>query len=148
MRKNIANAEDAVLWLRWLKTEIREPFILEMITNMDGRTHHSVEYAQKRPLQPSELELLKKIAMYFVVEPHIACSGFNFGITLFAHPSYPTLPLEWVISITGEDLPEGMNKQFDGAWEELSPLSHNANNLKNLVRYGMQPTREKSYYDY
>jgi len=148
MKNNIKSVGQAIKWLRWLKTEIREPFILEMTTNMDGRTHHCLAYYEKRPLQPDELTLLKEIAHYFVIEPHNACMGFNFGITLFVQPSFPTMPLEWVITITGADLPDGMSKQFDNAWVELSPLSHNRNNMKALLAFGKDLPREKSYYEY
>lgn len=104
----------------------------------------------KRELTIDEFNKIKAIAEEheFIVHPHNAGMGFNFSITFYAPPTYPGLPLEDILSIEGHHLPVGMDQTFNGAWAELSPLSHNKKNELLLEMFGLGPLRERKYYDY
>lgn len=103
--------------------------------------------ASERKLTIEEWEKLLIIAPQFVVEPHSAQCGFNFGITLW-HEANSIDGLKVLFTLGGEQLPEDMGRTFNSAWDALSPLSHCKTNENRLAHYRMNKPREKSFYDY
>lgn len=79
-----------------------------------------------------------------ICAPHNACMGFNFGVAFYAAPTYPGLPPEFLLELTGEHF----DLRFKDAWARLSPLTHNDANAARLALFGFRELREESYYDY
>ncbi len=103
-------------------------------------------YTERREITVDELKRFKRTVrrLQLIVEPVNACMGFNFGVNVYRGPSYPGLPPEPVVSITGHHL----GTPFEKTWKILSPLSHSPENEARLRLYGFEPLREKSCYDY
>jgi hypothetical protein len=136
-------------FLRKLNEEIWHFFQDEFRPNLSGNRIPYTASRKKRKMSQDEFERFKLSVVGLVVVPHNAGMGFNFGITVYDHSPVSGIPLqEPLITVEGGHLPEGMNPRFAGAWEALSPLSHNPENEKFLAYYGLEPLQNQGHYAY
>lgn len=142
-----APPEEAVLWLQVLRRKTTK-----IVWFDDCRDGFFKGTECTRCLTVEEFTHFCEVAPHFIVEPTIAEGGFSFGISLYIeHPAIcPGIDpeCEYVITISGEYLPEEIGQRFEHAWKVLSPLSHCDANREKLSRNGREPPREKSYYEY
>ncbi len=136
-----------ISWLAALREKISTVSSRIFRPNISGKPYKYDVYIRTRSLTLEEWEHFLEIAPLFVVEPHNAECGFNFGIRLW-HPANNIEKPEPIFSISGEYLPESMGQRFESAWHALSPLSHNPKNEAMLLRHGFNPLQEKGSYDY
>jgi hypothetical protein len=143
-----ADTTEARTWLLALKQDISKVEHGITRTNMDGREHRTSWCEAKRQVTKKELARVKELAKLFIVEPMSSGCGFNFGVFFYEHPPVPGVKPEPVFFIDGKYLPGENGQRFEGAWKELSPLSHNKENKRLLKHYGMGEALEKSHYQY
>ena len=88
--------------------------------------------------------------MHAVVQHRLAvsmintCMGFNCGIDIYEPPTYPGLPPEHLIRITGDHF----STKFEQTWERLYPLVNNQDNANLLEFCNLPPLKDRVYYEY
>ncbi len=104
----------------------------------------------KRRMTPEEWKSVQATIVEhdLLCVPHNAGMGFNFGMALYEHPTYPGLDPEFVIDLEGHHLPEPLGTKFDDAWDAYSPFTHDEANGMQLERLGFAPLHGKAHYEY
>jgi hypothetical protein len=141
--------------------------IWEQREHTDKRWQRRFWYVEIRGImKDADFEKVKTLAPKYIVEPHNACMGFNFGISIYAVedadvdigvsdkeveefakmmgakvPVSKPIPL---LCVTGSHF----DTRFAETWARLSPLSHNSQNEAKLKKYGFGELKTASYYDY
>jgi hypothetical protein len=80
-------------------------------------------------------------------EPHNACMGFGFGMSVWEPPAQPGVDPEHVITVTsGHIVKDGPG--FEKGWKILSPFTHSERNRQLLEYFDREAPRKKGYYEY
>lgn len=133
--------------------------IWKAVPHSDPRWPRRFWYQEVGTVTEGELkkvkELVTKYQSPYVVDPHNACMGFNFGISIYAPMMTPdeeefalshgvktkVIPL---LCMTGKHF----DTRFAETWKKLSPLSHNKVNEAKLKKYGFGELKDEGHYDY
>ena len=139
-------------WLRALRERITLP--IEISVNYEFCPALSnqgfVIETCKRNLVLAELLHIREVADQFIILP---VNEFGFGFAIYflveTEAGYPGIArFEKILSINGEYLPQGLGRNFESVWRELSPMSHNEANREKLLRNGFGTPKEKAYFEH
>jgi hypothetical protein len=98
--------------------------------------------------------LLEENRRHFIFEPTGGMHGFF--INVYRHPVFPRAPIQKLVRISGNRLPEELRieekiapgRKLDDGMRELSPFSHAKENIPFLNQYGLEKPHDLSYYEY
>jgi hypothetical protein len=109
---------------------------------------------EARRLTRDELKAVRKEVRKGLKERRYVCQlRFGCAIDIYSLPENPGVPVSegHVLSITKNHLPIPKGKDrttFTDGWRAFSPLTHSEANTELLEFLGMDPPREKHFYDY
>lgn len=119
----------------------------KLIWKHHPRTPGSYAWSEEtRPLTDDEMAGILGATTRLIVEPHNACMGFGFGITLWVPPLFPGLECAYLISVTNRHI--STTAGFDAGWEKFWPHVDTEQNRAWLAHHGFEPLKDRGSYDY
>lgn len=140
-------------WLSALDDEIWEAREGTWRPNMSGGELRRKYRVEKRKMTKVEWDTVRGIVARrdLPVSLHNADMGFGIGMMIYGHSPFPGGEPEILFGMTGQHLPEFTREHrcgFNLGWDAFSPLATTARNAELLDYYGMEPIRDKGFYDY
>lgn len=142
-----------IAWLKALHAELWPPQPPRYDNR--GRRVPIIKLEAKRQLSADEWQrVCRAIVEHQLIAEMIGTNMFGgVGVVLYEHPVYPGLPVERVLTLTQDHLPDGDPEPSGGrcsreAWQVFSEFTHTDRNREWLTRYGLPLPQNPGHYDY